>query len=497
MDGKFVWKSSQGKGVSMFDGKDKKINLYLVNGLGILLVFVLLYPKLPVFNIPGTYVAIRIEDLLIAILVGLWGLFNIGNLKNLVKQNITQAFILFWFIGLVSLISALLITNTILPHLGFLHWLRRVEVMLLFFVAASVVRTTKKVQNLMKVLFIVNLVVVFYGFGQIYLNFPVISTTNSEFSKGQILTLTPGARPNATFAGHYDLAVYLSIALVFLGCLFMYYKKLWERGLIVFSWTISFLMLGFTAARVSFLAALVALALAFWLMGKKILIGLLFAGAILVVIINPELRHRLVATVTVNLLEGGGPKYTPSEGQVNSFTPESKVNLASRDAFLREATMGSTLSAKRNSTISADIAPGEPINTTELGVYRSYNIRTDVEWPRAIRAFERNPLLGTGYSSISLATDNDYLRSLGEVGILGTFALGLVFFTIFKRLLWSINSREKYERLIVIASLCSLVAVLITGLFIDVLEASKVATLLWITLGVAWGLTEDDYEKNS
>ena len=58
---------------------------------------------------------------------------------------------------------------------------------------------------------------------------------------------------------------------------------------------------------------------------------------------------------------------------------------------------------------------------------RSTNIRLNVEWPRAIRAFSKNPLLGTGYSSISLATDNDYLRALGEVGFLGFISFSLIF----------------------------------------------------------------------
>src|SRR3990167_10675400 len=48
---------------------------------------------------------------------------------------------------------------------------------------------------------------------------------------------------------------------------------------------------------------------------------------------------------------------------------------------------------------------------------RSFNIRLKAEWPRAIRAFLKNPVLGTGYSSVGLAVDNDYLRSLAESGI--------------------------------------------------------------------------------
>ena len=64
-----------------------------------------------------------------------------------------------------------------------------------------------------------------YALGQQYLDWPVISTTNSEFSKGLILRLTPGARVNSTFAGHYDLAVFLAMAIVILTALFFAVSK--------------------------------------------------------------------------------------------------------------------------------------------------------------------------------------------------------------------------------------------------------------------------------
>ena len=62
---------------------------------------------------------------------------------------------------------------------------------------------------------------------------------------------------------------------------------------------------------------------------------------------------------------------------------------------------------------------------------RSTSIRLAVEWPRAMRAFYKSPFLGTGYSSITLATDNDYLRALGETGILGLTSFVLIFINMF------------------------------------------------------------------
>ena len=80
-------------------------------------------------------------------------------------------------------------------------------------------------------------------------------------------------------------------------------------------------------------------------------------------------------------------------------------------------------------TIVRHGVPGHyPPVDVDAGVARSGEIRFNVEWPRAITAFSKNPLLGTGPGSITLATDNDYLRSLGESGLLGfiTFAFILL-----------------------------------------------------------------------
>ncbi len=333
--------------------------------------------------------------------------------------------------------------------------------------------------------------------GQLYLKFPVVSTTNKEFSKGLIISLTPGARPNSSFAGHYDLAAYLSIVLVFLGTLFFYYSKMKEKGLIILTGFFSFILLGLTAARMSFATTLLGVTLAFWMIKKRILIILLVIFTLGAVLGIPELRHRLVATLTVNLLGGGGAKYQPSPNAIGNFTPiaqNATKPLASAEESTSSAT-SSAVSVAPSVAIPSDIAPGEPTNYTELEVSRSTKIRTDVEWPRAIRAFNKNPLLGTGYSSITIATDNDFLRSLGETGLLGTLSLILIFVAVFKKLFSNLKRLEKFERFFIISAICATITILATGLVIDLLEASKIASILWIMLGVSWAISSN-YEAD-
>ena len=453
----------------------KKNLFWMILGLFVLIP---LYPKFPLLNIPGTYVAIRLEDFLIALVVFCWFISIYPNIRKFLDQLPAQLLILFWAIGLLSLFSGIFLTQTISPYLGLFHYLRRIETMILFLVAYSAFENLAQIKLWLKVMLGVLILVVLYGFGQQWLSFPVISTTNREFSKGLILFLSPEARVNSTFAGHYDLAIYLAFFLIALAAMVFYVKKFLLRiGLILVGF-FSFILLAMTAARVSFAATLLGIAAVFVLIEqKKLIVGLIFL-AFLALAVSPDLRHRTVATLTVNFLGGGGPKYTP---------PSPKPDADPRKFSLENAASGSaTLSG-----VPIDVVPGEPLNTTELGVFRSYGIRINEEWPRAIRALEKNPFLGTGYSSITIATDNDYLRSLGETGILGTASLGLIFIFIFKKLWQFLRKQIKqkdFSFYLVSGVFCGLITVLVTATFIDVLESSKVAQLLWLTLGTTFAL---------
>lgn len=448
-----------------------------------LFVLIPLYPKIPLFNVPGTYVAIRLEDFLIAGAI-LWWIVSVkSKLKELLSDSLTKSILLFWAIGLMSLFSGIFITQTVTPHLGILHFLRRVESMILLLVAISAFSNINQVKIWLKVMTVTALAVVLYGFGQQWLKFPVISTTNKEFSKGLILFLSPEARVNSTFAGHYDLAVFLSVFLIIATSIWIFIRSLKQKVWLAVIEGLSFILLALTAARVSFVAAFLGLVSLFLFLGQKKLILILIGLSLVAFIVSPDLRHRTVATLTVNLLGGGGEKYTPPPQD-----PNSKKHFS-----IEKATSGSATP----SGVPVDIAPGEPINTTELGVHRSYGIRLDVEWPRAIRSFTKNPLLGTGYSSITIATDNDYLRSLGETGILGTLSLSLIFIIIIKKLWRSIKETKDLKFYLNIGLLCSLLAVFLTSLFIDVLESSKVAQLLWLSLGVGLASANMEGEQSA
>ena len=429
---------------------------------GVLMVIIPLFPKFPLMSVPSTYVAIRIEDLLLLTTSIFLIPLIIKRRKELLKDSLFLAILLFIFAGFVSTLSGIFVTKSVLPHLAILHYFRRIEYVIPFFVSYFAISNIKQVKVLMGMGLVVGVLVVLYGAGQIYFNFPVISTSNEEFSKGLILTLTENARPNSTFAGHFDLAAYLAflIPIVAVWSLFVrsYLKPVFATLFISYYW-----MLLKTQSQVSFIAYLVSVSLVFLLLKKFKLLFVILVISFTGIILFGGLSDRVLATLKVG--------------------PELIKKIVDLPVVYAQ-------NATSSATASAVLEPTEP---HELGVYRSLGIRFDQEWPRAIRAFIKNPLVGTGYSSITLATDNDYLRSLGEMGLLGFLSLSLIFFVMIKRIIKTLKSTKQIHiKVFMIASLGIIASFLVNATFIDVFEASKVAILFWLLMGITLSIVKMD-----
>ncbi len=403
----------------------------------LLLVIIPLYPKFPLAGVSGTFVAIRLEDVVIAMVVGIWLVASYRRWRaELLGPDTGRAILWYWLVGLVVTFNAVLVVKSADLSQGLLHWLRRIEYMSVFFVAYSALKTKAQLDWVVRTLVVVTFIVAVYGIGQLLFNFPVISTTNSEFSKGLALSLGPGARINSTFAGHYDLAAFSLFPLL----LIMGLLTLPGRGKLVLAGigAISYWVMLLSASRVTFVALFLATSLFLWLVKKRVWLIAWVVIAIASVWLSPQLVGRYKELI-INHVFTSVPA---ARAQVDEELP---------DALKPPAT------------------PED----------RSLNIRLKAEWPKALRSIAKNPILGTGYSSVGLAVDNDYLRSLAETGILGTLALGLVFFRIFKRL--GTGRQEVFS----LAITCGLIGLLINAVFIDVFEASKVAIITWTLLGLA------------
>ncbi len=119
----------------------------------------------------------------------------------------------------------------------------------------------------------------------------------------------------------------------------------------------------------------------------------------------------------------------------------------------------------------------------------SLTTRYQGEWPNAIAAFNRNVFLGSGYSSISLAIDNNYLRMLGEVGLFGIVSFLLIFLTAG---IYMVKVLPKVDSPIVrsfaVGFFAGVFGLMLNATLIDVFEASKVAFYLWLLMGIVIGI---------
>jgi len=470
---------------------------FLKYGVAALLIVIPLYPKFPLFQIPGSWVAVRAEDFLIVFVSLIWIFSQFRQRFEFLKDSLNKTIIFYFLVGFASFVSALFITRSIIPHIGLFHTLRRIEYMIVFFIMVSSIKKIRDVIFYTEVIFLTLFLVFLYGLGQKFFLFPVISTMNVEFAKGIALRLHPGARVSSTFAGHYDLAAYLVLLLPLTAAIFFGVKKTIHKillGILAFS---SFWLLLVSASRISFFAYLIAITFTLWFLKKKFLIIPVLLFSLLFSFFTPQLTERYSRTVQVALVKIGQLRFTlPWEKQptVISFLPEiiptptpppSEVpSTGIKKKVIKEVpTPTPTPLEKRYVFYGA----GAEIPQTED---RSLSIRIKVEWPRALRALAKNPFLGTGYSSITLATDNDYFRALGEVGILGF----LVFFFILikialraKKMIF-IKVRTNFEDFLVIGIGGAFLGFLANAFFIDVFEASKAAITFWLLAGLLIGV---------
>lgn len=481
-------------------------------GIGVLLAFIPLYPKFPLFDIKHTWVYIRIEDLVVTAIIVIW-LLQLLRKRVSFKTPLTIPIFAYWLVGGISLLFSLFFLKDQLanffPNVAILHYLRRIEYMLPFFIAASTIKNLKDVKHYLLIISLTLLGVIFYGFGQRYLGFPAILTMNEEFSKGMLLMLAPESRVTSTFAGHYDLAAFLVLMIVFLGSLiFGLQRKVYQLGLFMIVF-LAFILLLFTASRISFMVYLMAISFMLYLQQKKWLIVPVVVVSIVLMSVVSGASERFAKTFRVQRVvystKTGQPIALLEEPTAPSSTqPPPEENLPLGSGFLTvpalektpEATTVATIrrsvvTSLKTATSSSEIATisGDFLIRRTIVYDISFTTRFQGEWPRAWGAFKRNPILGSGFSSISLATDNDYLRALGETGILGLTALLTVFFTTTLVLRRALKQKSPpLEKSILIGVGAGFLSLLLTGTLIDVFEASKVAFPFWMLLGVTLGM---------
>ncbi|HOC07848.1 MAG TPA: O-antigen ligase family protein, partial [Candidatus Woesebacteria bacterium] len=469
-----------------------------------LLIFIPLYPKIPLFDaIPGYIVRVRLEDIFVG-LTTLFYLIQVWRKKVSWKNPVAKWILAYIAVAFLSIISGLFIIRTIpleTIHLAksVLHLLRYIEYFALLFILYSSIKSEKDLQVVIYVLALTVLLVSIYGYGQKYRYWPVFSTMNREFSKGMVLYLTEHARVQSTFAGHYDLAAFLVLLLPIFYVLGIKSQKKLERISFKILHLIGLWLLVVSASRTSFAAYLLAILFAIiflawqeqsllkrlWAILRR---GLSFSVLILLMILlfGGDMQDRFL-----QLLRAYPEAYTAYEESVQ-FSEEQIALLEDKYENLAKFVKNrgnppdNGLAVDENTAFTADNTitrtDEQPVSSRPVDVYEdipdkvleedsqgnlvvvekertwspnamkyglSLAIRLDELWPNAIRGFMTNPLLGSAYGTLNKkefyqfteaeSTDNNFLRTLGETGLLGF----ITFYGIFLVIFYQIKQNQK------------------------------------------------------
>lgn len=514
---------------------------------GFLIAFIPLYPKIPLFDaIPGYIVRVRLEDIFIFISACIW-LVQVVRKKVSINKPVLAVMAAYAVVGLLSVISAVLITKTVpaeMIHIGktLLHYFRYLEYFSLFAIVYSAIKERRHVLILLSVVVVTVFAITVYGVGQKYFYWPVYSTMNREFSKGLRLYLTEHARVQSTFGGHYDMSAYLVVILPLILALAYQVRRTWLKiALQGVHWFAVWLMI-VGASRSSVGAYLLGVAVVilflavqkkgifkkvWWAISRSILYGA--ALSIMMLYFGEDIYERFLQIIdsvpvahdvyhgankmrkqfiadpsslfslpraqkpdnaisTDDLLAIEQGVLVPSDSQPTTQRP-TDVYVDVPD-IVEVATLSASGAA---TTILVDKGPRV---WSECALQNSLSlcIRLETLWPRAIAGFMRNPVVGSGYATLTKetviqfteaeSTDNNFLRTLGETGILGFITFYGVIAVGGWYILRHLTDHDLVGRALSIGWLAGTLGLFVNASFIDVFAASKVAMTYWAMLGL-------------
>ena len=437
----------------IFDGLYARFD-WIVLGL---LVLILLIPKLPLFAVEGTYVHVRIEDFIVAAVYGLW-VFGWWTKRIQIKQIFHARWLsVFLAYGLLITLVGIVFLHTVeVPHLGILHWLRRVEYLGMFLITATTAKRSS-VSKYLYTLLVVGYVTLVYGALQYYDYVPGVYTVDRPGYIGYYSELKYLV---STFGAHYDYGTFLLFMVLVCAWGYLSHRQLKQRILFFVSGMLFWWMSTLVYGRAAYLGLLVSVSFTLF-MGQSWL-GFLPMLELLRTI------SRYFSGKFQRIVELVVPKAYASETptSVPTIVTTPIVDKGGIDGWLQ-----------RNFRILLDKVYGHLDPSAKIRV---------TSWQDALTKLGWNFLWGGGYYSSGTGTDNDYLRHIMEVGVIG-LSIFLLILLDFARWSWRLFFTEldltiKHFHSLVIGLIIGL---LIEALLIDIFASSKIAFLLWFVLGIS------------
>jgi hypothetical protein len=351
----------------------------------------------------------------------------------------------------------------------------------------------------------------FYGLGQRFLHFPSIESINPAYADGRILYLQAWDRINSTFGGHFDLAAYITFSLPIVAGFYFFKFKNNIRALMLGLFVLALAALQYTSMRSAFGGYLVSITL-FLLIHKKFkeFIAVAVITVLVIFATGRVMIKRFSETITTNTsvvntqtnsttiiqnpnnpqnLPAGGPAIQiPGLGGSKPVKPSTTkdltaIKVTAHNQAEEEFKKGGKTPTKEEIDKRADEIAKNLQLQKGLHFDISSSVRLFHEWPHAIALFLKNPVFGGGPSSNTEATDNDILRSLAEVGLVGSALFAWIIFSICRLVYKAMKLVPKEDRMIYSGFIFGVIALIINATYVDVFEASKLAYNFWMVAG--------------
>lgn len=364
----------------------------------ILLLFIPLYPKLPLVDIQNTWVYIRVEDFIVLFAIAVW-VYLLIKKKVTLNTPLTIPILAFWTMGAIATIHGVVIIfptiAQVFPNVALLAYLRHIEYLSLFFVAYSAVKNKQFVFASIVTVLVTLLLVVAYGFGQKFLSFPAYLTMNEEYAKGIPIIISPLNRISSTFAGHYDLAAYLVLIIPIAVSLIFGVRNYILKILLALTATLGVILLLMTVSRVSFFVLFIALFAVVFFQKRKLIyffIPLVAVAGAFFMLTQSSLLSRFGSTVKeVDVLVD-----TKSGGAIGHVKLEERSYLSNKLILINE---------DAKATISGNLTP-TPIfyDPTVPRVLQKYRIPLQIGIVQAkITSTGETLPQGSSYINLSLS----------------------------------------------------------------------------------------------
>src|SRR3990167_11413224 len=129
------------KHLPLLDNIIKFVSLFL-------LLFIPLYPKIPLLDIQHTWVYVRVEDFVVVLAIAAWIILLLLKRVSL-KTPLTLPILLFWVVGGLATLHGVLFffptLSNVFSNVALLSFLRWIEYMFLFFVAYAGIKSEKNI----------------------------------------------------------------------------------------------------------------------------------------------------------------------------------------------------------------------------------------------------------------------------------------------------------------------------------------------------------------